>query len=344
MERATTDRAPDAAAGGWARLWWWARIALVLALLAGLVWVARPDQLWHQLREAKYLWALAAIPFAFAGTMADALRLYWLMKPVGYRGGFAAVANTNLVVNAVSLFLPGTIGGGAVAWYRLSSPDGLRAQTAVALSLNMALKFAAVCGVSALALALDAGASGDSRGWILPLALMAAMPLAALGAMLWTPLPVRLREFHEARMRRWVPARAHEIARKLLESFEQYRASRRAVWAAFGAGVFRLIVVNVASLFCVWAVGLEMSYLRVMWITGAMEVAGMIPFTLAGWGLPQVTYVGLMALCGVAADQALASHVLTWVACMPIYLAGVAVLTAESLGKANGQRRMTDGR
>jgi uncharacterized membrane protein YbhN (UPF0104 family) len=335
METPATDRAADAPAppGTWARAWRWTRIALALALLAGLVWVARPEQLWRQLCAARYLWTLAALPFAFAGTMADAVRLYWLMRPVGWRGGFGSVAKTNLVVNAVSIFLPGTIGGGAVAWFRLSAPDGLRAQTAVALSLNAVLKFTAVCGVSAAALALDAGAAGESRGWVAPLALMAALPLAALMAMLYTPLATRLREFHSARLARRMPARLHEVGRKLLESFERYRAAPGATLAALGAGVCRLALVNVASLFCVWAVGIDMPYLRVLWITGAMEVAGMMPFTLAGWGLPQVTYVGLMGLCGVAADQALASHVLSWVACMPIYLAGAGALMAESVRK-----------
>jgi len=58
----------------------------------------------------------------------------------------------------------------------------------------------------------------------------------------------------------------------------------------------------------------------------------MLPLTLSGLGLPQVTYVGLLAAVGIAASQAVASHVLMWVAWLPMYLVGAGILLRESLG------------
>ena len=180
----------------WQRVGGWLRLLLVLAMIAGLVVIARPSRLWSALAGAEYLWVLAAVPVAVCAILLDALKLYWLVRPVGFSGGWWSVARTTLVVNFVSLFLPGTVGGGAVAWYRLARPDKLHAQMFVALSLNAALKVVAICGVGALALALDVQAAQEHRAWIVPLLIVAALPTLARLLMITTGLAGALKRFH----------------------------------------------------------------------------------------------------------------------------------------------------
>ena len=67
----------------------------------------------------------------------------------------------------------------------------------------------------------------------------------------------------------------------------------------------------------------------------------MIPLTLSGWGLPQVAYVSLYALSGVSAGQALASHIVSWVAILPVYAVGASILLAEAL-KGNKEGAKSD--
>lgn len=320
----------------WRRVWWWVRLIAVLGLLAGLVAVARPRELWQALAGTQGLWLLAGTPFALGAGALDALKLYALMKPHGYTGGWGSVLRTSLVVNVLSMFLPGTVGGGVVAWYRLSQRDGLRAQSLVALTVNTVVKLVVVCGAGAAALALDARARGAYAGFIPTLLLLGALPLLGLLAVLFTGVAGWAKRIHVETLGRWMPRRLHDLGRKLFESLESYRAHPLSVLGALGAGLGRKLLENVCFLFALWAVGAEVGFARVLWVMCAVEVAGMIPLTLGGLGLPQVTYVGLLAAMGLAEAPALASSIVSWAAFLPVYLAGAGILLAESLGRHGG--------
>jgi uncharacterized protein (TIRG00374 family) len=323
----------------WQRVGWWLRLVLVLAMIAGLVVIAKPSRLWSALAGAEYLWVLAAVPVAVCAIMLDALKLYLLVRPVGFSGGWWAVARTTLVVNFVSLFLPGTVGGGAVAWYRLARPDKLHAQMFVALSLNAALKVVAICGVGALALALDVQAAQEHRAWIVPLLIIGALPTLILLLMLATGLTGRLKRFHVQSLHGLMPHRLHDALRKILESLETYRSHGPSLLGALAANVARMFVANFGPLFCLIAIGAEgvglneVWYVRILWIMCAVEVASMIPIGLSGLGLPQVAFVGLLAAFKVPADRSLACHVVSWIPWLPIYLFGAALMLRESFAR-----------
>jgi uncharacterized membrane protein YbhN (UPF0104 family) len=318
----------------WRRAGRWLRLILVLAMIAGLVVIAKPSRLASALAGAKYLWVLAVFPVAVCTILLDALKLYWLVRPVGFGGGWWSVAKTTLVVNFASLFLPGTVGGGAVAWYRLARPEKLHAQMFVALSLNAVLKIAAVCGVGAAALALDVGAAPEHRGWIAPLLIVAALPTLILLLMVSTGLTAWLRGFHLGSLPGLMPHRLHDALRKILESLETYRSHGPSLWGALSANAVRVLVGCLCAFFCLIAVGVtDISYVRILWIMCSVEVASMIPISLAGIGLPQVTFVGLLAAFKVAAARSLASHLVSWIPWLPVYLCGAVLMLRESLAK-----------
>jgi uncharacterized protein (TIRG00374 family) len=291
-------------------------------------------RLWTALAGADYLWVLAGVPFVLGAVMLDALKLYWLVRPVGFSGGWQSVAKTTLVVNFVSLFLPGTVGGGAVSWYRLARPDKLHAQMFVALSLNAALKIVAVCGVGALALGLDVRAAQEHRAWIAPLLIVASLPTLILLLMLVTGLTGWVRRFHVKLLPGLMPHRLHDALRKILESLETYRAHGANLLGALAANVARVFVGTFCTFFCLISVGAnEVPYVRVLWIMCAVEVVSMIPISLSGIGLPQVAFVGLLAAFQISATQSLASHVVSWIPWLPIYLCGALLMLRESFAR-----------
>ena len=304
---------------------------MVLAMLIGLLVIARPGRIWEALKGADYGWILLGVPVVFCAMLLDTLKLYWLMRPHGFRAGLGYVFRTVLVVNSASLFLPGTLGGGAVAWYRLSRHGQLRAQAFSALSLNMLLKLVVLCVSGAIALAVDIHARGGHEAIFVMLAAGAVLPILALAVLLWTGLASVLKKFHVRLLARVMPGRVHDAIRKIFESLETYRRSRGYVIAALLTGLGRRLIETVVALFCVRAVGLELGYVSLLWILCAAELAGMLPLTLSGLGLSQVTYVGLLAALGIAAGRAMASHVLVWVAMMPACFCGVLALLGETL-------------
>ena len=322
----------------WRRVGWWLRLALVLAMIAGLVVIAKPARLWSALVAAEYLYVFACLPLVVCAVMLDALKLYWLVRPVGFSGGWWAVAKTTLVVNFVSLFLPGTVGGGAVAWYRLARPDKLHAQIFVALSLNAVLKIVVVCGLGALALALDVQAAREHRAWIAPLLIVGALPALALLLMTATSLAGRVKRFHVDSLQGLMPHRLHDALRKILESLESYRSHGPSLLGALAANVARLLAGNAAALLCLFAVGVHgVPYIRLLWIMCAVEVASMVPISLSGLGLPQVAFVGLLAAFKIPAARSLACHVVSWIPWLPVYLFGAALMLRESFARPDGE-------
>jgi uncharacterized protein (TIRG00374 family) len=310
------------------------RLALVLAMIVGLVVIAKPSRLWSALVGAQYLWVFAGVPIAVCSVMLDALKLYWLVRPVGFSGGWWSVMRTTFVVNFVSLFLPGTVGGGVVLWQRLAREDNLRAQVFVALSLNIVVKVVALCGLGALALALDAGAAQTHRALIAPLAVLAALPVLALLLMLTTGMTGWIKRIHVSALSGVMPRRLHDALRKILESLETYRSHGPSLLGALAANIARLLVGNACALFCLYAVGVnEVPYVRILWIMCAVEMVGMIPISLSALGLPQVAFVGLLAAFNIPAARSLACNVVTWIPWLPIYLCGAALMVRESFAR-----------
>jgi len=316
------------------RFWRGVRIVLALALVVGVIAFAGPLRLWDALREAQYVWVLVALPMAFLGAFFDGIKLWLLLKPHGHRAGLGNVFKTVLVVNAAGLFLPGVIGGGTVAWYRLSKPDNLRAQSFTALSLNLVVKLTVLAGLGTLALALDAGAAPEYRAFMAPLAVIACLPVLGLGLMLGTGLSAWTRRVYERRFAKALPERIARAGSNVLESFETCRSQWAVVFGAVAAGAARKLLETGVTLCALYAVGVgaEVPFIRVLWILCAVEVASMIPLTLSGLGLFQATYVGLLAAVGIAADASFASHLITWIAMLPVYLAGAGILARESVG------------
>jgi hypothetical protein len=65
----------------------------------------------------------------------------------------------------------------------------------------------------------------------------------------------------------------------------------------------------------------------------SVELASMIPISLAGIGLPQVAFVGLLAAFKVSPARSLASHIVSWIPWLPIYLCGAGLMLRESLAR-----------
>ena len=314
-------------------LWRWLRVIIVLAMLVGLVVVARPTRIWQSLKGADYLWVLAGVPVAFAAVTLDAVKLYLLMRPHGYSGGWGSVFRTVLAVNFASLFLPGTVGGGAMAWYRLSRRDGIRAQTFTALTFNMVIKFVVVCAAGVAGLAIDAHAVGEYRALIPILTIGAVGPIVVLFLLLGTGLNTGFIALNNGALGRMLPSRIHDAVGKILESVNTYRHRSGYVGAALICGAGRRLVETFTMLFCLYALGLDMPYVRLLWILCAMEAIGMIPLPLPGVGLPQIGFVALMAAVGVSTDKGVSAEIVGKLAWLLVYLSGAGILLSESLKK-----------
>ena len=322
----------------WPSLRTFARLILVLGLLVALVVIAKPDQLWAALSQGDYLFVLAAVPLLVGATMLDAFRLYLLMLPHGYRQGWWAMVRTNFVVNFLSTFLPGTIGGGVVAWYRLARPERLHAQTFTALALNTTLKFVAMCTVGAGMLALDVAREDEYAKLMLPLSVCAVLPLAGFFTMLWTPATAWLRRLNVIFSARVVPRKISDGVEKLIQSIENYRPNWPGVLMGLAASIARIALTVLAVQCCLHAFNVKsLTFVRVAWIMACVEAAAMLPFSLSGLGLPQATMAGLFITSGIARSTAVAVTFVSYIPVLPILLVGACILLFEAAPPKTGK-------
>ena len=96
-------------------------------------------------------------------------------------------------------------------------------------------------------------------------------------------------------------------------------------------GLARRMFGTFSAFFCLRAVGVEIDFVRLLWIMCAIEAIGMIPLPLSGWGLPQVGFVVLLGAVGVSADKSVAAEVVGKIALLPMYLTGAGILLGESM-------------
>ncbi len=314
----------------WRRVWRVARVLLVLGIVAALVLYADPAELWRALKSANYLLVLAGLPIMLAAMVCDSLKVFLLMRPHGYRSGWAYVFRTVLIVNFASAFLPGTVGGGVITWYRLARPEGQRAQAFTAVSMNTAIKLIVILSLGACGAAIYSRSAEVDPLLVWVLAAGAALPLFGLALMLWTPLPIRVREWFSARLETRLPGRVGAGLRKILESLETYQRARPAVLGAFVMGCARRLIEVGAILLYVRAVGVEeIGYLPLLWIACIAEAVGMLPLSPSGFGLAQAGFVGMLVAVGVGPDKALAANLVSYVVLLIIYMTGGLLLMQE---------------
>jgi uncharacterized membrane protein YbhN (UPF0104 family) len=128
--------------------------------------------------------------------------------------------------------------------------------------------------------------------------------------------------------------------RKVLESIETYRRHPRTVIIGLVCCMAGDIVTAVAVALCLGAVGVTgVSFVRVLWIMAATKASGMLPITMSGLGMPQVTFVGLMVACGVAQERAFAANIINLGVLIPMVLAGMGILLVELRGSGSRQTK-----
>lgn len=215
---------------------------------------------------------------------------------------FGRIFITNMRVKFYSLFLPGYLGGGLLRWYYLSKDNKLRAQVAAALGFNRMMEFSVLCAVGAVCWALY----GDSRlAPFAPLVAIAAVIPVFLFAALWnTALLGMVGRLLEIRF--W-PSWAASRIRKVIASMQTYPHAdfgRLGLIALVCLARHGLVLLSLYSL--VLALDIEVSILMLAIVRLCLDVLLMLPVSLSGLGVREVSYVFLLGLVAVPAEAAVA--------------------------------------
>lgn len=290
-------------------------IALKAVFAAGTLWLLLHWVPVADIREALHtanpVWFAVGVAIQFASRALATVHMKVITDSQGLALDRRTLFRILLSVQFYSLFLPGTLAGGGVAWLKYVEHGAGSAAAAAAVVLNRALGMLVLLALGAGAVLLDPAAAR------LPPAVGAG--LAAVGlvciAVIWMPWRTELAERIAGCGR--VGRGAGALLERLLRFHRLPVAGRLAV-------VTNLVAFHLGGAAAVWsfarAVGAPVDFVSVIWIHAALQATLLLPISIAGIGIRDASLAGLGLLVGVAAP--------TSVAWSLTILAGLVLVTA----------------
>jgi uncharacterized protein (TIRG00374 family) len=211
---------------------------------------------------------------------------------------FGKLLRLNFVGQYYSTLLPGQIAGEAIKAYRLGKGRADAEALAASVIVDKITGLAALLVVALAGLFATRTAISPPVLWFFAafgIVFSVAIFWVAIG---WTPKVFRAGASRFGTFR--------ERAEKLWDSSRGYlrRPTALLLSTVFGI-VFQLCAVLMNILFS-RELGVTISFSDWCWLFALISLVGILPFTIAGLGLREASFVGVMALAGVSAEKALA--------------------------------------
>lgn len=208
-----------------------------------------------------------------------------------------------LAANFYALLLPGTVAGGAATWIKYVQHGSAKDTALLVILANRGLALVTMLTVGLLAFALD-GQVGPPAAAVL--SLLAFLIPAAAATFLFLR-PGLLRGLAGITLR--LPGL------RRMEPHLRGLTGRMARFAGLPTGSLVLLLLlslghELLGAVVMWAfaqaLGLDLALLTVAWIRTAVQVVLMLPISVAGLGVREVTLVGLTAAQGIEPTMAVA--------------------------------------
>jgi uncharacterized membrane protein YbhN (UPF0104 family) len=308
---------------GWvARSWSWPVRVLVTLGLLGVV-VVRSDlpTLLQDLSRANLVVLLSMLVCSYLVWVVNTFRWQRILTGLQVQCDFHELYQLNLASLFYSLALPGQISGEVVKAFRLSSRLKQHRVVYVSILLDRVFGMTGLILLGGFALAL----SPPPSGWVglgLSWAMLAGVTAAA-GLVLAVPWLVRLP---------WpVLLRHHPVLRRLGTAVCRATspASATPSVSMLLVGCVLSVVAQALTAAIAWgvalALGVVVSPLALTWVLTLGTIIGMFPISVAGLGVREATYVGLLSLFGVSAGSALALSLAMFAILIALGLTGAAL-------------------
>lgn len=281
-------------------LWNGGRVAFGLVVLVIVVRQIDASALETLGRPRHILWALAAIGFLAANAWVAAWRWQLLLHALGVDERVAPLLRAIYVGAFYNLVLPGQLGGQAVKVLLL----GRRSPALAAIIASVAIdQIVVIVALFTLATASSLVAPGvDHRAaWALGFAAAAVAASVLLAAATSERIQSWLRgRAGRGGSPRWLPA---SVRRRTDESWRALSVYGRRPWilaASVGQGVLFLLTLAAMATSLGRALDIELSPATMTFVLLLGLVAGVAPFTLAGLGTREPTFVAALGAFGVA--------------------------------------------
>lgn len=290
------------------RLWTAARWLLSLGLLAWLLTQIDLWQAWEVLRGVRLGWLAAMVVVMAVGRFVAGYRWFVLLRPIDPTVGLGDVLRIHFMSGFLGQFLPGIVGMEAIRVVALGRLHNNLAQSFASVMLDRILGLVSLVALALIALPLAPTRLPES------IRVTALLTLLVLFGVVWMILSQRVR----ATVERLIPARHQprfvERTQKIYRCVDQYRSRPGLLtWGFLLAMVFQVSRV-LAQMFAAIALGVSLQQVPAGYYFVFVPIILfliMLPVSIGGLGVREMSYVGLFGLAGMSEEQAFTLAVLT---------------------------------
>jgi uncharacterized protein (TIRG00374 family) len=208
----------------------------------------------------------------------------------------------NLVTRFYGLFLPGTLAGGAVRWYQFKKSGVAAADALAAIIFNRLFETILLVGFGALFLAADVNKISNITG-------LSAIPfisllLVATYYVLFNP------RFHSllVRIHQRLTNRGtwRSNLQKLVDALARYNVLNTGFrLKLLVMGITRQVIGIIGIYIFALALDIEISFYTLAWVRSVFTLLVMLPISISGLGVRELTFVSILTQYGVPAGSAL---------------------------------------
>jgi glycosyltransferase 2 family protein len=126
---------------------WIAKLALTAAIVAYILRTAPVHEIWEALQGARFFYMLPAIFALLVSRVLMGFRMKRVTDHQGMTLTIPQLVGISLTSTFYGTFLPGSLGGGLVRWYRLSRQDQKRSAALAAIGFDRLADMSATMGL-----------------------------------------------------------------------------------------------------------------------------------------------------------------------------------------------------
>jgi uncharacterized protein (TIRG00374 family) len=305
-----------------ARLAWFLRIAVGVALLAILFGFIPFTQVMSSLASAQPSFVALAFFILIFERLAAVLRNHVLNKQVGISISVAKLLEITAVSTFYGSFLPGGLAGGAVRWYKISQPEGKRAQALASVTFDRLID---TIGTAALGAAFWFLAAPEHLSPLIPLCFLGI--LGGLLAGLCLSLSERVSNLLLSTLARFQGSILGDLVqdkgRKVLDSVACYRQLplRWTLAIVLLTAARHLLSTGILYAFAL-SLGMNVGFILLGFVRCFVNLAIMIPISFLGIGVRELSIVLLLQPYSVPGTDAMALSFLQLIVNIAITLVG----------------------
>lgn len=202
----------------------------------------------------------------------------------------------NLVTKFYSLFLPGTLAGGAVRWYQFKIAGVAAADALAAIVFNRIFETLLLVGSGLLFLAADTNRISASTS-LIAIAILSLLLLTAFYS-LFDP------RFHALLLRVQQRLKLDGVWKRKLDKLLSSLARYNKLGISFQ---LKLLTIGVArqliGIFSIYifalAVDIDISFYTLAWVRSVFTLLVMLPISISGLGVRELTFISILTQYGV---------------------------------------------